>query len=420
MCVSLEQAAASETSPTGRRRLLADAAVDAMGTSVAPAAILVDNHRVEAVGSPQSIGPVPDALTVDCSGHVLLPGLVNAHAHLDLSGPGPWAPQSDFRDWVNQVRALRIAQSHADRSAAVRRGLALSKAGGTVAIGDIIGQPHDSGLAMLRDDDMHVVGFIEAFGLANDQAKAVSCFQQCAEAEMATERFRPGLSPHAPYSCGLDVFAAAADLPLPVCTHLAETPEEVELLQRGTGALADLLIQDVGLNEHALPAYGQHPVDAVQPWLHGALCVHVNCIDETHACSLASVGAIAVLCPRATRYFGRAVPGPYHLLREAGVQIVLGTDALLCLDTPERISTLDEARLLMASGIDDASTLLDMMTVSGAKALGFDPALVTLSPGPVAGVLAVPLSAEVNRADAALDQILRASSAPLWAMRPGH
>jgi cytosine/adenosine deaminase-related metal-dependent hydrolase len=418
MRVSLDQACASETNPTRRRRLLADAAVDAMGTSVAPVAIVVDKGRIEAIGTPQSIGPVADALTIDCSGHVLLPGLVNAHAHLDLSGPGPWAPQSDFRAWVGRVRALRALQTDDDRSAAVRKGLMLSRAGGTVALGDIIGQPHASGLGVLQGDAMYTVGFCETFGLGDDQANAVSSLQRIAEGTASTGRFQLGLSPHAPSSCGLDVFAAAADLPLPMCTHLAETPDEVELLQHGTGALADLIVQDVGLPADALPVCGLHPVDAVHTWLQGVLCVHVNCIDEGHAQSLARVGAIAVLCPRATKYFDRALPGPYHVLRQAGVPLVLGTDALLCLDTPERISTLDEARLLFANGVDDASTLLDMITVSGARALGIDPSLVSLLPGPCAGVLALPLSSPPRTADAALAAVLRSASAPIWAMGP--
>jgi cytosine/adenosine deaminase-related metal-dependent hydrolase len=221
---------------------------------------------------------------------------------------------------------------------------------------------------------------------------------------------RAGFSPHAPYSCGPDVFAGAALLAGTVSTHIAETPEELELLATGTGPFRALLLDDVGLPEEALPIAGVHPIDLLLDPLAGALCVHLNCIEPRHAEALASVGAVACLCPRATAYFGRDVPGPFAMLREAGVQIVLGTDALLCLDTPDRICMLDEARLLFGLDAASALDLLAMITTYPADVLSVDRALVDLRSGPTAGILAV--------SGASLDDVFSGTEAPQWAAGP--
>ena len=417
MCVSTDAINVFEPPPTGRTILFADVAVDAMGTSHAPAAIVVDNDRIEAIGSPASIGASPSARRVDCSGHIVLPGLVNAHSHLDLSGPGPMPRDANFRRWLAGVRAFRLQSTAADRSAATVRGIALLRAGGTVAVGDIVGGPAHETLGALMESSMRGVAFVEVFGLGSGQIAAIDRLQglQCSSTH---SRMRLGCSPHAPYTCSLDVYCAAAATGLPIATHLAETTDEEALLKDGTGDLRDLLVEDIGIPASALPVLPAHAVTSLSPHLQGALCVHLNCIDRSQADTLASIGAVACLCPRATAYFGRDVPGPLPLLREAGVPIALGTDSLLCLDTPDRISVLDEMRLLHQVGALAPLDLLAMGTTLGARALGIDPRLVDLRPGPTAGIIALPIEEPGCTATVALGQVLASTDAPTWVIGP--
>jgi 5-methylthioadenosine/S-adenosylhomocysteine deaminase len=178
--------------------------------------------------------------------------------------------------------------------------------------------------------------------------------------------------------------------------------------------MRDLLVEDIGLPEAAVPTLLSHPVQALAHTLHGALCVHLNCIEPSHADMLASIDAVACVCPRATVYFGRALPGPVAMLREAGVRIALGTDAMLCLDTPNRISVLDEMRLLSQCNAAPALELLAMATINGAEALGLDPSLVDLRPGPTAGVIEGPSCS----ASTAMERVLASCSAPTWVVPP--
>ena len=108
---------------------------------------------------------------------------------------------------------------------------------------------------------------------------------------------------------------------------------------------------------------------------------------------MASSTSIAY-CPRASAYF-RHVDHAYSRMIREGINVTLGTDSILCLDeiADERLSILDEMSLLYRRDRTDPGTLIALATINGARALGFDPSLVTLEPGPTLGLLAVPFDA---------------------------
>ena len=101
---------------------------------------------------------------------------------------------------------------------------------------------------------------------------------------------------------------------------------------------------------------------------------------------------------------------------EQGINVALGTDGLLCLDTPDRISVLDEMRFLYERDGVDPVQLLNMATCAGAKALGYDEALVTLEPGPTAGLIAI--SSDANSDEDPFTQVMMSKSAPQWIAGP--
>jgi 5-methylthioadenosine/S-adenosylhomocysteine deaminase len=107
-------------------------------------------------------------------------------------------------------------------------------------------------------------------------------------------------------------------------------------------------------------------------------------------------------------------------MMDHGVNVALGTDSILCLDTPDRLSVLDDMRFLYQRDGTDPRQLLAMGTVAGARALGVDPALVALAPGPSAGVIAVDVGGarEPAGSDAALRDVMRSREAPQWVVGP--
>ena len=401
-------------------RLDARAIADGVRGVTAPGSLLLRIHpdRVVVLGAgpPAALNapglPAPDR-RVELPDRLLMPGLVNAHAHLDLShlGPAPHEPGDGFVAWVDRIRAGR-RDTDDGIADAVRLGVDLSIAGGTVAVGDIAGAPGgrlcDAPARVLGGSPLAGVSFLEFFGIGRSAATTVERLARFAREELAGlsaalegTPVRVGLQPHAPNTVDLGVYRWAAALGerhgLPLATHLAETPEERAFVSRGTGPQRAMLERFGLWDDSVLQRVGRGlgPVEHLAGLLARArvLCAHVNDATDAAVRVLRETGTPVVYCPRASAYFGsdrHFGPHRYRDMLDAGVRVCLGTDSIVNLDTPDRISVLDEMRLLHRRDGCDARTLLAMGTVHGAEALGLDPAAVTLEPGPLAGLVSVP------------------------------
>jgi len=356
--------------------------------------------RVLAVGSPEEVASHPDAEsadTFDLPHHVLTPAFVNAHTHLDLThmGPQPFDPSiSTFADWVGTIRNGRRADPR-EIARSVDEGVARSIAGGVIAIGDIAGVASTTPLDTLRASPLHGVSFIEYFGLGPRQNGSIeqmrTTFERTRDSENNVVR---ALHPHAPYSAGPRLFQSAAELSrtrrLPICAHLAETPDEIEFIRAGTGAIAGFLDTLGLLDEHVRADVGRglHPIEHVEPALRAApfILAHLNECPIGAERILAETGATVAYCPRAHAYFGHERtlgPHPYERLIDAGVPVAVATDSIVNIptDQSDRISPLDDARLLRATDGLDARALLRMITTIPARALGLDERLFTIEQG---------------------------------------
>lgn len=373
----------------------------------------VADARLVHIGPPGDPDSPRTDMVIDRSGCVLLPGLVNAHTHLDLTrlGPRPHDPDQGFVAWVDMIRAERPTEPGAIDEA-VRFGARLSLAGGVVAVGDILGaaggRPTTSGLGSLAASPLRGVGFIEFFGIGNRTARAVRSLGALAEelAGCSSGRnagdLRAGLQPHAPNTISIELYRHCAELArrlnLPLATHLAETADERLFVAEGRGPQRELL-ERLGIwddLELAHIGHGRHPVEHLAGVLGSApfLTAHVNDADDEAIATLARTKSSVAYCPRASAYFdapGWLGPHRYREMLRAGVNVCLGTDSIVNLDTPGRISVLDDARLLRRRDGVDGRMLIAMMTTNGAAALGLDPAGFLLKPGgrPI-GVVAVP------------------------------
>ncbi len=414
------------------------AAVDAAGFEVAPASLLVERLegrgiRLLAAGTPEQTRGHPawgHARVVSLPRSVLIPGLVNAHTHLDLThiGPRPFEASGGLVGWVGMIGQQRHVASDAI-AASVRRGIELSLAGGTVAVGDIagapLGRPSLAPFRALAESRLAGVSFLEFFGIGNRLAASMEGLGGVLDSFPSEgDRVRLGLQPHAPNTIDLALYRYAAEEAvrrgLPLCTHLAETPEEREFVARGTGPqrvmLERLGIWDESILEHV--GKGLHPVEHLAGVLGAApfLVAHVNDCDDAAIRTLARTGTSVAYCPRASAYFGAERhfgPHRYREMLSAGINVALGTDSIVNLPAGAAgsagMSILDEMRFLHRRDGTDARLLLAMGTVNGARALGLEAGAFTFGAG---GELAGLVSVEVEGSADSYGRAILESDAP--------
>ncbi len=407
--------------------LTAAALADDRGVIAAPGAMLLRQDRAEPgdtaaattvleVGSPAKVrrlAPI-GAARADLAGSVLIPGMVNAHTHLDLTsvGPIPYDESRGFAGWIADVRAGR-ATDEAAIAASVRDGIERSRASGVVAVGDIAGAWSPVPISVLRDSPMLGVAYLECFGLgdagemaADRMARLILSLHEERSAAVSTGGgsggVRLGIQPHAPYSAGGVVYRRACELAdrlgLPLATHLAESVAERELVAMRAGPIRAALESFGVWDESAAAEFGavRSPTEHLGPLLARArwLVAHANDCSDEDIDLLARTGATVVYCPRASEYFGhhREVgPHRYREMIERGVAVALGTDSVISLPAEQssRLSVLDDARLLRRRDEVAPVRLLGMITTAAASALGLPPDLFRFTPGPIAGIAAV-------------------------------
>jgi aminodeoxyfutalosine deaminase len=314
----------------------------------------------------------------------ILPGLVNAHAHLDLTGMRGIAPPSaDFTSWLRQVVAHRRQRTSTDIADDIQAGLAASLAAGTTLIGDISGD--GSSWAELAEAPLRAVVFRELLGLSKDRAEqAWRSAQEWLGSCALTQTCRPGLSPHAPYSARVSLIKAAAATGLPIAIHLAESSAERELLVDQSGPFVPFL-QELGVWDPLGLAKSPEHVLRLTAGNAPVLFVHGNFLAAT---APIPPHASVVYCPRTHEAFGHP-PHPFREMMARGVRVALGTDSLA--SNPD-LSILNEARFVRAIHPDlDGASILKMATLRGAEALGWADQAGSLETGKSADFVVVPL-----------------------------
>ncbi len=360
-------------------------------------AVLVDGEGVVlAVGRRREVRAVaPLGAQRVFAGDVVLPSLVNAHLHLELSCLArAGLPRGEgLVAWVRALIAKRASLDAAAVSAGVAAGLDELRASGIGALGDVT-----SGLAgaeVPSSAPFEGLRFHEALGARPDDAGRV-----LAEARMRAARdagpLRSTLAAHSPATCSELLLRAIAATSGPISLHLAEDPAERQLLARGDGAWASLLL------ERGLPVPtggGLSPVALAERLgllSERTLAVHCVDVDDGDAAILARSRATVVLCPRSNRFLGLPA-APAAALLAAGVRLGLGTDSLA---SSPSLSILEEAAALALP----AARSLEAATLGGARALGL-PHRGAIAPGLRPGLIALDVVVGRRRPeDAVLEQ----------------
>jgi cytosine/adenosine deaminase-related metal-dependent hydrolase len=340
--------------------------------------VTFDGERIASIG--HGHGPAD----LDFGEAAVIPGLVNAHTHLDLTGLRGQAPPSpDFTRWLKQVIAFRRSRSSEQVQADIREGVAESVRFGTTLLGDISG---DGGSwDALAAAPLRAVVYREFLGLPADRASgAWERLDNWLASRTPTPTCSPGVSPHAPYSVRSSLFFAAATRGAPVATHLAETPTENELLMLRRGPFVPFL-QDLGVWDPGGLAEDFDHVLSLLSGVEPTLIVHGNYLPpDTDLPANASL----VYCPRTHAAFGHR-PHPFRDFLARGVRVALGTDGLA--SNPD-LDLLAEARFLHELYPDlPGEIVLRMATLSGAEALGRADETGSLTPGKSADFAVVPL-----------------------------
>jgi len=363
-------------------------------------AVLISGETIAAVGPVDQFAAL-DIERIDLGNAVLLPGLVNVHAHPELAGFRNLLDDLPFHLWIPELMRCRREAGLTDDdllASALWTCVESMRAGITT-----MGATESSGQAAqaLHATGLRGIVYLECFGPDPAQVDdSLEAWHRRAEtiAHWSGDRVGLGISPHAPYSVSDALFAAAArvsrEQSLPLATHIAEAEAEDLLVRSGEGPFAaGLRARGIATPPRAsssialLESLG---VLDVRP-----LLIHCVRIDAADIERIARAGASIAHCPVANARLGHGIAPMVEAL-EAGVTVAVGTDSV---GSNNRLDLLEEARhaqvlqraRLQASAPLPAEQLLRMITIDAARALGLESKIGSLEAGKSADLCAISL-----------------------------
>jgi 5-methylthioadenosine/S-adenosylhomocysteine deaminase len=366
------------------RILSADWVVPVAGPPLRDGAVAIgDDGRIAAVGAAADVGKGERF-----AGCVILPGFVNAHSHLEYAVYGGFGDGLSFGPWVGTHVARKQLLGVEEMDAIARVGAADCLASGITTVGDA----SFSGSAALAcaESGLRAIVYLEVFGA---DASALDRFheQRGRIEHVLSDRLRLGVSPHAPYTCGLDLYRACATLGLPVATHLNESDDELAYLRDGSGpwsSFRDWLVAPPGeTGVRLLAAAG-----LLGPHVVAAHCVRV---DDDEVALLAEHDVAVAHCPRSNAQLGCGT-APLAQLRAAGLRTAIATDSPASAPSFDMFDELRFALLAARARERDpvalsAAESLELATLGGARALGLAGDVGSLEPGKWADLVVLSL-----------------------------
>ena len=396
------------------RRLAARWLIPVEGAPIEYGALLIGPEgRVQAVGPDSSVPRHSDALAEDFGNAVILPGLINTHTHLELTGFAGQVPELEFPAWIRRLRELKTTRTPVEYLAAARRGLAACYAGGVTTIADT----GDTGAAIqvLAEAGGSGLAYQEVFGPDPGRAAESLALLRARVTVMrqwSGNRVRIGVSPHAPYTVSGALFRAVSawshveDLPLAV--HIAESPAETAFLADGSGPFA------LAWEARGIPLPGTLGLSPVA-WLaeHGALtertlCIHAVQLGPGDIDRLADSGAAVAHCPLSNQAH-RHGAAPLDAMLQAGVRVGIGTDSEVSVG---RLDLLAEARAARSQARLTADAMIELCTLGGARALGLARETGSLRPGKWGDCVVIRLT-KADEGSSPAEAVLASDSADL-------
>lgn len=365
--------------------LSADWVLPVEGRPIEGGAVAIEGGRIAAVGTAAELGT-----GTRYEGCAIVPGFVNAHSHLEYAVYAGFGDGLAFPPWLSLHIERKAGQEPGDALAIARLGAARCLESGITTTADY----SFTGAAATACSELglRATVYLEVFG--SDPASALAQFEGKRDALGALgPGVALGVSPHAPYTCSVDVFEACTALGLPVGTHIAESESEREWLVHGRGELElvrQLVVEPTGeTGTRMLAAAG-----LLGPHLVAAHCVHV---DEEELGLLAAHDVGIAHCPRSNALLGCGI-APLAAFRAATPRVGLGTDSPASTPSFDMFEEL-RAAVLVTRALErrpDAlggAEALELVTLGSARALGLDAELGSLVPGKRADLAVISLDA---------------------------
>jgi cytosine/adenosine deaminase-related metal-dependent hydrolase len=374
-------------------------------------AVFIVGNKIRSVTPWKDLRPGPREKIMDLGDAILLPGLVNAHCHLDYTDmAGELPPPKTFTDWIASITAAKTAWSYSDYARSWLRGAHQLLKTGTTTVADIECMP-DLLPEVWEATPLRIFSFLEMTGIKSRRAPREILHEAVKTIDsLRHPRNRAALSPHAPYSTLPELLRltarAAHKRKWPVSIHVAESMQEFEMFQHARGGMHDWLKRNERDNSDC--GLGSPVAHLARQRLLGenVLAVHVNCLARGDATLLAKNKAHVVHCPRSHDYF-RHPKFERERLAGAGVNLCLGTDSLATVrQTGKQKPELDLFAEMRTLADHDKTVspeeILRMATINGARALGLAGKIGALSAGAGADVIAIPFAGEMSRAQEAV------------------
>ncbi len=340
--------------------------------------------RISRIEPWQDPPAIPGVEVIDWGSALIMPGLINAHAHLELTDLNNQLTRfRSFTDWVSQLIDRRRLWIKDQFLSSLRKGEEEALSSGTTLVGDV--SSSGFGWDATNGENLRRVVFEEVIALSSANLdEAISQLESRLDLQSNNPLLIHGVSPHAPYSVSPELYRRVAELSrtrgLLLATHAAETESEIQFLQTGTGEFRDFL-DNLGV----LPKEWKPPQLNPIPYLDslgvlGPLCVliHCNYLDQDDLNRILGTRSSVVYCPRSHDFFGHD-KYPIRQLMDCGINVGLGTDSLA---SNNSLSMLDEIRYLFKVRKDlKSEEIFRAATLNGAAALNFGGVLGRLRRG---------------------------------------
>lgn len=393
-------------------------------------AVLLSGERIRAVGPWREVSRLPHRSVHELQDQILLPGLINAHCHLDYTGmAGIFESPRRFTDWIKLITSTKASWSDDEFAASWQQGAEMLLRTGTTTVGDVEALP--SLLPGVWDKTpLRIFSFLEMTGIRSRRQPRVILAEVLAHAaRLKHKRCKAWLSPHAPYSTLPELLklttAESRRRHWRVTTHVAESGQEFEMFMHAEGEMHDWLERNDRDNSdcgHGSPVQHLAQCGALSP---GLLAIHVNYLASGDAELLGKHGTHVVHCPRSHAYFGHQA-FPYEALTASNVNVCIATDSLASVAKAGRqrleLSLFEEMReFARRFPVVSPEGILSMVTVNAAKALGHAGKLGELKPGAYADLIALPATSGESPMESVLKHHGPVSASMIggrWAISP--
>ena len=383
------------------------------GAPIDNGAVVVEGSTVAAVGRIHEIQSNHAGEIIDLGEKILLPGLINAHCHLDYTVlRGKIAPPRSFADWIRAINAEKAKLTDRDYIDSIVAGFREALRFGTTTIANLTAFPHLVGKIA---EPIRTWWYGELIDVRNP-AEADQIVNTAVECLKKTKRW--GLAPHAPFTASAQLYARCEEIAarenIPLTTHLAESCEETQMFRDAAGPAFDFLraigrpMDDCG-HDTSVSLFLRSRAQVAR-WL----VVHLNELNSADFDLLEKVPRFHIVhCPRSHTFFGHK-PFALQRLRALGFNVCLGTDSLA---SNSDLSLFAEMREVLRTQPRLApSDAVEMATRSGAAAIGQQHLLGVIRPGAYADLIALP-----DRTEGDVFENIVAFGGPVpWIMRDGR